>query len=266
MREIADHHPPFGGGDRHPRHDRYADAACHQAHDRRQALELRQHGRHDARGAEQPVDRASRRLPRGRGQPRLVPQRPQVNRFDRRPVRARHAQHQLVPDQVVAGESRGVQVLGEAAGPVVHDRHVNRARAHLPQSFPPGRLPQHQGEPRMRAQAAGQRRRERDRRGCDRGRPDPPGRLGGPGGQIGLRLLHHGQDPLRVTGQPPPRVGQLRPSRRAVKQRRANLTFQRGELLRHRRRCVAEHRGGLRDTAASSEFVQEAEPMQVEHK
>jgi hypothetical protein len=127
-------------------------------------------------------------------------------------------------------------------------------------------LAQHQREPRMRAQAPGKRGSERDSRRRERGRGDPPGRLGAAGGKIGFRLLDHGQDPLGVPGQPPAGIGELSAPRRPVDQRQAGLPFQRGELLGHGGRRVAEDRGGLGDTAARGEFVQQPEPVEIKHK
>ena len=47
---------------------------------------------------------------------------------------------------------------------------------------------------------------------------------------------------------------------------RARLAFQRGQLLRHRGRGVAEGRSGGRDGTTRGELLQQAEPMQVKHK
>ena len=180
----------------------------------------------------------------------------------------RQHQHELVPDQVVPGQDRPAQLdlLGQAAGPVVHDGHVDVTGTDLAQALAGQRLPQHQGQPRVGAQAAGERGRERDGRGREGGRHHPSGRLGGLGGQVGLGLLDHGQDALGVAGQAPARVGQLGPARRPVEQRGARLALERGQLLGDRGRGVAEDGGGPGDAAARGEFLEQTEPVQIEHK
>ena len=183
-------------------------------------------------------------------------------------MRARQHEHELIPDQVGAGQDGSAQLdlLGQAAGPVVHDGHVHVAGTDQPQPLPGRRLPQHQRQPGVSAQAAGECGRERDRRGRERGRHHPPGRLLGLRGQIGLRLLDHGQDALGVAGQALARVGQLGPAGGPVQERGARLALERGQLLRHRGWRIAEDRGRPGDAAASSELPEQAEPVQVEHK
>jgi len=95
----------------------------------------------------------------------------------------------------------------------------------------------------VRAQAPGQGGRERDGRGGERGRHYPAGRLGRPGRQVGLGLLDHRQDALGVAGQTAARVGQLGPAGGPVEQGGAGLALERGELLRHGGRRVAEDGG-----------------------
>ena len=63
--------------------------------------------------------------------------------------------------------------------------------------------------------------------------------------------------------QPPARVGQLGRPRAAVQQRRPGLPLQRGELLGHRGRRVAERGGGGGDRAALGELPQQAQPVYV---
>jgi hypothetical protein len=165
-----------------------------------------------------------------------------------------------------AARTRALDLLGQPAGPVVHDRDVHLPGAHLAEPLLGRGLAQHEGQPGVCAQAARERGRERDRRGGERRRDHPPGRLGGPGGQVGLGLLHHGQDPFGVAGQAPARVGQLGPAGGPVEQRGAGLALEGGELLGHRGRRVAEDFGGPRDAAAGGELVEQAEPVQIEHK
>src|ERR1019366_2701360 len=79
-------------------------------------------------------------------------------------------------------------------------------------------------------------------------------------------LLDHGQDALGVAGQTAARVGQLGPAGGPVKQGGAGLSLERGELLRHGGRRVAEDGGCPGDAAAGRELLEQAEPVQIEHK
>ena len=69
-----------------------------------------------------------------------------------------------------------------------------------------------------------------------------------------------------MAGQAPARVGQLGPAGGPVEQRGARLALERGQLLRDRGRRVAEDRGGPGDAAARREFLEQTEPVQIEHK
>jgi len=69
-----------------------------------------------------------------------------------------------------------------------------------------------------------------------------------------------------VAGQATARVGQFGPARGPVEQRGARLTLERGQLLRDRGWRVAEDRGGPGDAAARGELLEQAEPVQIEHK
>jgi hypothetical protein len=180
-------------------------------------------------------------------------------------VGARDDQHQRVTDQVVVGQD-AVAGGGQAATPVVHDGHVDLARADLAQAHLPGRLPQQQGQAGVGPQPVGQHRGERDRRGRERADHDPAGRILGLGRDIGLGLFDQGQDALGVVREPPAGVGQLGPPRGPVQQRRPGLAFQRGQLLGHGRRGVTEGGRGGGDAAPSGELLQQAQAMQVEHK
>jgi hypothetical protein len=93
---------------------------------------------------EQPVDRLPGRLAGRRGQPRIVPQRPQVDGLAAvgGAVRARDHEDQLVTDQVVAGQhgslatdisacayGYGRQKLEQVPGCHADNRLVRRSRS-----------------------------------------------------------------------------------------------------------------------------------------
>jgi hypothetical protein len=116
-----------------------------------------------------------------------------------------------------------VRGRGQAPGPVVHDRYVGFARTDLPQAHVPRGLAQQQGEVGVRPQPMSEDGGEGDRRRRERGDHHAARRLLGPGRDVGLRLLDHGQDLLGVVGQPAPGVGELGAARGPVQQGRARF-------------------------------------------
>ena len=192
-------------------------------------------------------------------------------------------EYEGVADQVVVGE-HALAVVGtgavavhagvarragnesrQPAGPVVHDRRLDLAGAHELQALGRVGLPQQQRQLGVGPQRAGERGRERDRGGRERGHHDSPRRLSGLRRQVGLRFLDHGEDPFRVHGQHAAGGGQPGAARCPVEQRRPRLPFQDRQLLRYRRGRVAERLSGPRDAAPRGEFVQHTEPADIKH-
>ena len=157
-------------------------------------------------------------------------------------------------------------MLVSLAGPVVDQGDLDLTRADRAQSFVPLGLPEQQGQPRVRPQAAGQRGREGRRGGGEGGDRDPAGRLALLRGQVGFGLFDLGQDALSMSGEPDARVSELGGPRCPVEQDHACLTFQGGQLLGHGGGRIAQGRRGRRDRPPAREFLQQAQPVQIQHK
>ena len=118
----------------------------------------------------------------------------------------------------------------------------------------------------MLAAQRDQRGREQGPHGCrERGDPQRASQSGAQRGERGVRLLQGGQHPVAVLGEQAARGRQRDPAAAALKQRRACLPFQHGQLLGHRRRRVRVQAGDRSDGAEAGQVAQQLEAAHVEH-
>lgn len=117
----------------------------------------------------------------------------------------------------------------------------------------------------IRAQGEQGGREEAARRGGERGQPDLPHHLAPLRLDVGLGELDLGENPGRVIGEQPPRVGEPDPAAVLGEQLLPDLALQLGHLLRDGRCRDVQTLGGGTDRSEPGQGIQGAEALQVQH-